>query len=111
MEYVPERGDMVWIAPDFKPGGERHGRWPVLVLSPAAYNAKVGRAILCPLITQTKRQPFEVRIPAGMGFQGAILADQVMSLEWRERAPELIGRLPGLTMDEVLAKLGALLGR
>jgi antitoxin component of MazEF toxin-antitoxin module len=35
---------------------------PAVVLSPAAYNAKVGLAIVCPVTSQIKGYPFEVPI-------------------------------------------------
>ena len=47
--YVPDRGDVVWITLNPQAGHEQAGRRPALVLSPAAYNGKVGLAILCPI--------------------------------------------------------------
>jgi len=44
--YVPDRGDVIWISLDPLAGHEQAGRCPVHVLSPAAYNSKVGLAIL-----------------------------------------------------------------
>ena len=80
-----------------------------MVLSPAAYNGKVGLAILCPITTQIKGYPFEVPIPAGLAVTGAILADQVKSLDWRVREAELICTLPVKTVSQVLRKLSVLL--
>lgn len=81
--YVPQRGDVIWIALNPKAGHEQAGRRPALVLSPAAYNGKVGLAILCPLTNQIKGYPFEVLVPPGLSVTGAILADQVKNLDWR----------------------------
>ena len=50
--YVPQRGDVIWITLNPQAGHEQAGRRPALVLSPAAYNGKVGLAILCPLTNQ-----------------------------------------------------------
>jgi len=80
-----------------------------VVLSPAAYNGKVGLAILCPITTQIKGYPFEVPIPTGLAVTGAILADQVKSLDWRVREAELICTLPVKTVSQVLRKLSVLL--
>ena len=52
--YVPERGDAVWITLDPQAGHEQAGRRPALVLSPAAYNERVGLALLCPITGQGK---------------------------------------------------------
>jgi len=75
--YVPQRGDAVWISLHPQAGHEQAGRRPAVVLSPAAYNGKVGLAILCPITNQIKGYPFEVLIPVGLPVTGVILADQV----------------------------------
>jgi mRNA interferase MazF len=69
----------------------------------------VGLAIYCPVTSQEKGYPFEVRIPEGLAVVGVILADQVKSLDWRVREAERICGLGRRTMAEVLAKLGTLL--
>jgi mRNA interferase MazF len=107
--YVPKRGDAVWISFNPQAGHEQTGRRPAVVLSPEAYNEKVGLAILCPITNQIKGYPFEVVLPGGLPVTGAILADQAKSLDWRERKTELICSLPGKTISEALQKLGALL--
>ena len=109
--YVPDRGDVVWISLDPRLGHEQAERRPALVLSPAAYNGKVGLAILCPVTNQIKGYPFEVILPPGLPLTGAILADQVKCLDWRARKAELICPLPPRIVAEVLQKLGALLPR
>jgi len=109
--YVPQRGDLIWITLNPQAGHEQAGRRPAVVLSPDAYNGKVGLAILCPITNQIKSYPFEVLLPAGLPVTGAILSDQVKSLDWRARNAELICTLPSRTMSEVLQKLGTLLSR
>ena len=90
-------------------GHEQKGRRPALVLSPVAYNRKVGLVICCPITSQVKGCPFEVLVPAGLPVSGAILSDQVKNLDWRERNARRIGNVPRGTTREVLQKLGALL--
>ena len=65
-----------------------------VVLSPASYNEKVGLAVFCPITNHVKGYPFEVIIPPGSTVAGAVLSDQVKSLDWRARRAERIGRLP-----------------
>jgi mRNA interferase MazF len=107
--YVPDRGDVVWISLNPQAGHEQAGRRPAVVLSPAAYNGKVGLAVLCPITNQIKGFPFEVLIPAGLAVSRAVLSDQIKSLDWRSRRAELIARLPDAVVDEILAKLRTLL--
>ena len=107
--YVPESGDVVWITLNPQAGREEAGRRPAVVVSPQSYNGKVGLAIFCPVTGQVKGYPFEVLIPAGLPVTGAILSDQVKSLDWRARRAELICALPARTISEVLEKLATLL--
>jgi mRNA interferase MazF len=109
--YVPKRGDAVWLTFDPQAGHEQAGRRPAVVLSPEAYNAKVGLAILCPITTQKKGYPFEVDIPSGLKVSGVVLADQVKSLDWRARDATLICPLPARTIAEALEKLGTLFSK
>jgi mRNA interferase MazF len=107
--YCPKRGDVVWIAFTPQAGHEQAGHRPALVLSPESYNRKVGLAILCPITSQVKGYPFEVAIPDGLKVSGAILSDQVKSLDWLARKATLLCALPETTVREVLGKVGALL--
>jgi mRNA interferase MazF len=109
MAYLPERGNAVWITLNPQAGHEQAGRRPAVVLSPAAYNSKVGLAIFCPITSQIKGYPFEVVVPSGLAVRGAILSDQVKSLDWRVRNASFICALPPATIAEVLQKLNALL--
>lgn len=110
MRYIPDRGDLVWL--NFNPqiGREQGGRRPAVVLSPRAYNEKVGLMIACPITSQVKGYPFEVLIPAGLSIKGVILSDQVKSLDWQGREIGFGGHLPTDTIDEILGKLGTLIG-
>lgn len=107
--YVPDSGDVVWLAFTPQAGREQAGRRPAVVLTPARYNDKAGLAICCPITSQVKGYPFEVSLPAGLPVSGVILADQVKSLDWRSRRATPITRLPDDVMEDLLLKLGALL--
>lgn len=109
MAYIPNRGDAIWLQFNLQAGHEQAERRPALVLSPAAYNGRVGLAILCPITNQIKNYPFEVRIPCGLPLSGAILADQAKSLDWRVRYAEYICTLPNEVIQAVLQRLGTLL--
>ena len=111
MAYIPNCGDVVWITFNPQAGHEQSGRRPALVLSPMAYNSKVGLAIVCPITSQVKGYPFEVLIPDGLLIGGVILSDQVKNLDWKARQAELVCKLPPATIDEVLQKLNTLLSR
>ena len=106
--YVPDAGDLVWLNFTPQAGPEQAGHRPALVLSPAAYNGKTSLMICCPLTTQIKNYPFEVLI-GGMP-PSAVLADQVKSVDWRSRKAMRKGRVAPEELDEVRAKIRALIG-
>jgi len=108
-QYIPERGDVIWIDLNPQSGHEQAGRRPAVVLSPQSYNSKVGLAIVCPITTRIKGYPFEVVLPEGLPAAGAILSDQVKSLDWRARNAELICPLPADIISEALENLATLL--
>jgi mRNA interferase MazF len=95
---------------DPQSGREQAGRRPALVLSPKAYNVRSGLALACPITSQPKGYPFEVAVPAGHGANGVILADHLKSIDWKARRAERLGRCTDEVMEEVRAKLAALLG-
>lgn len=108
--YVPDRGDIVWIDMNPQSGREQSGHRPAIVVSPAAYNGKVGLALCCPVTSRVKGYPFEVKLPESEAVSGVVLADQVRSLDWRARRAEFAGRLPPAVIEEILARIGALVG-
>ena len=109
-KYVPDRGDIVWFQFNPRAGHEQSGRRTALVISPKVYNEKVGLALFCPITPQIKEYPFEVLLPAGLKASGAILSDQVKSLDWRVRSAKRITQAPRETVRDVLAKILPLIG-
>jgi mRNA interferase MazF len=109
MEYVPKRGDILWIDFDPQRGREIRGTRPALVLSASNYNHKTGLCVLCAITTKSKGYPFEVRIPDSLEIGGVILSDQVRTIDWRERHIRYATTAPETVLAEVLAKLTILL--
>ena len=107
--YIPNRGDVIWINMTPQAGHEQAGSRPALVLSPHSYNAKVGLALFSPVTNQIKGYPFEVIIPEGFKVTGAILSDQVKSLDWKVRNAEFFDKIPESVTLEILTKLTTLL--
>jgi len=106
--FVPDAGEIVWL--NFTPhaGHEQSGQRPALVLSPAAYNDKAGLMICCPMTTQVKGYPFEVQIAATT--PSVVLADQVKSLDWRQREASHKGSVSADELAEIRAKILSLIG-
>lgn len=107
--YVPARGDLVWLEFNPQAGHEQAGHRPALVISHKAYNQKTGLALFCPVTSKIKAYPFEVLV-SGKKIQGAILADQLKSLDWRARKAKRIEKASDAVVKEVVGKIGAVIG-
>lgn len=107
--YVPARGDIVWLEFDPQTGHEQRGRRPALVVSPQAYNGRVGLTLVCPVTSQVKGYPFEVALPTSGKVLGVVLADQLKSLDWTARHAQRIEVAPPEVVEDVLAKILTLL--
>jgi len=107
--FVPDRGDIVWLQLNPQAGHEQAGQHPALVVSPKAYNEKVGLALFCPITSKIKGYPFEVVLPKELPVAGAVLADQVKSLDWQARQAAFVCKAPAEVLTETLAKIHALI--
>ena len=107
-DYIPERGDIVWLNFDPQAGHEQRGKRPAIVISPQAYNKKTGLGLFCPITSKVKNYPFEVIIE-NKKINGAILADQIKSLDWKTRKIEFIVKIAPEKLNEILDKIGVLL--
>ena len=107
--YTPAQGDLVWL--DFNPqsGHEQGGRRPAVVLSPTAYNKRLGLALVCPVTRQAKGYPFEVALPPSLPVTGVALSDHIKSQDWRARRAEFIAKLESTTLTAVLQRARTLL--
>lgn len=110
MTKFPERGDFVHL--DFNPqaGHEQGGRRFGLVLSFGDYNDKSGLALVAPVTGQVKGYPFEVPIPDGQRCYGVVLADHARSIDWQARNFEVVGHASEELVEDVVARLSALIG-
>jgi mRNA interferase MazF len=106
--YVPDRGEIVWLRFNPQAGHEQAGRRPALVISPKVYNRKAGLALVCPVTSRVKGYPFEVRLPDGLPVEGAVLCDQLKSLDWRVRRAKRLCPAPVDVLEEATAKILAL---
>ena len=107
-QYVPERGDIVWLNFNPQSGHEQSGKRPAVVISPRDYNEKTGLGLFCPITSQIKNYPFEVEI-VSKKISGVVLSDQIKSLDWKSRDIKLI--LKGTTemVGEIVEKVCVLL--
>jgi mRNA interferase MazF len=106
--FIPHRGDIVWI--DFSPtrGHEQSSVRPALVLSAKTYNQKTGLMIVCAITSHSKGYPYEVQV-RGKKIEGVVLADQIRSVAWKEREASFVQVVSQSIINEVEEKLATLL--
>jgi mRNA interferase MazF len=106
--YIPEAGDIVVL--DFDPhvGREHAKRRPALVLTDMRYNRASSLAVVCPLTSQRRPYPFSLPVTIG-NVEGAILVDQLKSLDWAGRNAEFHSKVPAKTLASVRQYVGVLL--
>lgn len=102
--HVPGRGELVWLQFDPIVGHEQGGHRPAFVISPRPYNARSGRALVCPVTSRSKGYPFEVALSDDLPVSGVILADQLRSVDWRARGIRYIATAPREVTATVIAK-------
>ena len=108
VKYIPNQGDVVWLNFDPQKGKEIQKTRPALVISPKKYNVKTNLAIFMPITSHIKKYPFEVEINVN-NMQGAILCDQVRSLDWKEREASFITTLTDEVLEQAISKLHLLI--
>jgi mRNA interferase MazF len=107
--YQPDRGHFIYLDFDPHAGTEQGGRRPALVLSPLDYNIATGLALVCPITSQMKGGSFEVPTPRGGKLTGVILADQIRCIDWIVRKAEYHSTASTGAVEEVLARIEAIL--
>ena len=107
-KYIPDRGDIVWLNFTPQSGSEQMGKRPAVVVSPRAYNEKVGLGLFCPITSKVKGYPFEVRI-INKKVEGVVLSDQIKSLDWKSRSVEFASRASQEEFREIVEKVKVLI--
>jgi mRNA interferase MazF len=59
--------------------------------------------------SKIKGYPFEVVLPAGLAIEGAVLTDQIRSLDWKARSAKLIAKVEGPVIEDVIQRILRLL--
>lgn len=109
LNYIPNRGDLIWINLDPTLGSEQNKRRPALVLSPAPYSIKTPLCLIVPVTSKIKGYAWEVPLPPELKTKGVILSDQVRSVSWRVRQISYIETVPPLIVTIVQGKFKNLL--
>src|ERR1700722_11987633 len=108
VRYIPKQADIIWLEFDPQKGKEIQKRRPALTITPQAYNLKTGLALFMPITSKIKGYPFEIIIDNDE-IQGAILCDQIRSMDWKARKAKFITHLPASIFKDTIEKFLVLL--
>ncbi|GKT20138.1 type II toxin-antitoxin system PemK/MazF family toxin [Acidovorax sp. SUPP2522] len=111
--FIPNRGDIVHLEFDPASGKEMKGKHYALVLSSKEFNRR-GLAMVCP-ISQGAAESARTHgtlvslMNTGTDTQGTVHCHQLKSLDWKERRFKHKETVPDEVMDEVNARVSAIL--
>lgn len=104
----PKKGEIVWCALDPIRGHEQAGSRPCVVISGTIFNQKTGMIVVCP-ITSTSKTEFFFRIEVDVKkVKGFIMADQIRTLDWKERVRRSAGFISQVNLKDIHDKLAVL---
>ncbi len=108
-----QRGEIWLVSLDPVAGHEQRGTRPVVIVSPAPFNALTGTPVVLPVTTGgnfARRRGFAVSLDdAGTRTRGVIRCDQPRVLDLAARNGRRLEAVPAAVIDEVLARLAAIL--
>ncbi|MGG5311132.1 MazF family toxin-antitoxin system, toxin component [Enterococcus pernyi] len=99
--YIPKKGDIVWIDFDPSTGKESQKRRPGLVVSRYEFNRKTMFAVICPITSTIKNLPTRYSLPEDLDTNGQVLISQLKSLDFKERKLKKIENLPLQDMAKI----------
>lgn len=91
-------------------GTEQDGWRPALVVSFAEMHTLTKRAVICPVTSNLDPWPTKVFLPEGLGVRGAVLTDQIRSIDRQNRILRRIGSVPSAVLADVRHQLALILG-
>ena len=97
-----KQGDIIYI--DFDPalGREQAGRRPALVISQTLYNDKRNLLWVCPISSTVKPLRFLIELDDRTKTQGAVIAEQVRTIDLLVRNCHFVESLPKDLLENVL---------
>lgn len=105
-----KRGDIYLVSLDPTAGREQQGFRPVLVVSPADFNAATKLPVVLPITTGgefARRIGFAVPI-SGIKTTGVVRCDQPRVLDIQARNGRKVESMPQSIMEEVMAKMATI---
>ena len=107
-----KRGEIWLVGLDPTEGHEQKGRWPVLIVSPEAFNRTTKVPVVLPITSGgnfARTAGFAVPLTgAGTKTAGIVRCDQARALDVGARNGRKLESVPEAIMDEGLARVAAI---
>ncbi|MCK4865015.1 MAG: type II toxin-antitoxin system PemK/MazF family toxin [Gammaproteobacteria bacterium] len=100
-QYIPKRGDIVWVHFDPSAGHEQAGKRPAIVLTEYVFNEQIKLALVAPITNTVREHGFEVEL-IKQKTTGAVLCQQIKIIDFYERELEFIEKAKKNIIDKVL---------
>ena len=100
-DFIPEKGDIVWLNFDPGIGSEIMKRRPAFVISRLAFNTHTDLAVVAPITSRIRGIKLEVVLPERLKTQGAVLVYQLKALDFVGRDICFIEKAPAETIEIV----------
>lgn len=99
IDYIPDRGDIIWLDLDPKKGREQKGIRPVIVITSKEIN-RFGLLVSLPITTKEKGYGTEVQLNIAK-TRGVVLTNHIRTHDWKSRnarfvevvSPEIMGNI------------------
>ena len=91
--YIPGRGDIVWLSFSPTKGHEQSGKRPGLVLTQRDFNEKSSVILIAPITSTARGYGTEVLFDTGK-TKGIVLVHQTRSIDWKTRKVKKYDLMP-----------------
>ena len=100
-EYIPEKGDIVYL--DFNPtkGHEQKGYRPAIVISNIIFNKNTKMAILCPITSNIKSFPTHYQLKESKKVKGSVLCEHIRSIDFEIRNIKFVEKSSIYDLDNI----------
>ena len=91
---VPQQGDIIKLDLNPRMGYEQQGFRPVIVLSNNIVSQYTNVVIAAPISTTQRRLPLYHDLPDNLNTKGAVLLDQLVTLDYNARSFKFVEKAP-----------------
>ena len=101
--YIPEKGDIVYIDFDPTKGHEQKGYRPAIVVSNTIFNKYTKMVMLCPITSNIKDFPTHYLLKKTKKVNGSILCEHIRSIDYEVRNIKYVEKVNDEELKNILS--------